>query len=214
MPTLILSLDNLVLREVHLKEGRTRIGRAGDNTLQLDNPAVSQHHAAITISGPDAFLEDCDSTNGTLLNQGNVRRAVLRNNDLITIGTYQLRYLSADPPDTLAPREPPRNPAATIHLGETQPLPPAGELRLLTGPRAGKAVPLERPFLNIGTPEQQLTILRHGAEYLVTQTAGDTPVLLNGEPVGERARPLAHRDNLEMASTRMVFLAPVAPKQE
>ncbi|MBR4876862.1 MAG: FHA domain-containing protein [Rhodocyclaceae bacterium] len=214
MPTLILSMDSLVLREVHLKEGRTRIGRAGDNTLQLDNPAVSQHHAAITVVGGDAFLEDCDSTNGTQLNQGNVRRAVLRNNDLITIGKYQLRYLSADPPDTLAPREPPRNPAATIHVNEPQPLPPPGELRLLTGARAGQAVPLVRPFLNIGTPEQQLTILRHGAEYLVTQTAGDTPVLLNGEPVGERPRPLAHRDTLEVAATRMVFLAPVAPKQE
>ena len=126
MPTLILSMDGLVLREVQLKEGRTRIGRAGDNTLQLDNPAVSQHHAAITVVGGDAFLEDCDSTNGTQLNQGNVRRAVLRNNDLITIGKYQLRYLSADPPDTLAPREPPINPAATIHEKEPQPLPPAG----------------------------------------------------------------------------------------
>lgn len=214
MPTLILSMDGLVLREVQLKEGRTRIGRAGDNTLQLDNPAVSQHHAAITVVGGDAFLEDCDSTNGTQLNQGNVRRAVLRNNDLITIGKYQLRYLSADPPDTLAPREPPINPAATIHEKEPQPLPPAGELRLLTGARAGQAVPLARPFLNIGTPEQQLTILRHGAEYLVTQTAGDTPALLNGEPVGERPRPLNHRDTLEVAATRMVFLAPVAPKQE
>lgn len=210
MPTLILSMDGLVLREVHPEEGRTRIGRAPDNALQLDNPAVSQHHAILTVIGGDTFLEDCDSTNGTTVNGTHTRRTVLHDRDLIAIGPYQLRYLSADPPDTLAPREPPRNPAATIHQSPPEALPPPGELRILTGTRAGQSLPLTRPFTTIGTPEQQLAILRHGAEYLVTHTAGTQPPLHNGQPLGERPTPLHHQDTLELGGTRMAFLAPLS----
>jgi len=42
----------------------------------------------------DSFLEDLGSTNGTLVNGNPVRKHFLRNNDVIELGKYKLRYVS------------------------------------------------------------------------------------------------------------------------
>ena len=96
MPKLVLSMDGLVLKEMPLGKERTTIGRKPDNDIQIDNLAISGHHAVITCITNDAFLEDRNSTNGTYLNGQPVKKNVLRNNDVIELGKYKIKFIVDD----------------------------------------------------------------------------------------------------------------------
>ena len=85
MAKLILSLDDVVLKELPLTKERTTIGRKPHNDIQIDNLAVSGEHAVIETIMNDCILEDLGSTNGTLVNGVLAKRHVLRNNDLIEL---------------------------------------------------------------------------------------------------------------------------------
>jgi hypothetical protein len=94
MAKLILSMDGLVLKEYALTKERTSVGRKSDNDIQIDNLAVSGDHAVIVTILNDSFLEDLDSTNGTLVNGQPVKKHFLQNNDIIELGKYRLKYVS------------------------------------------------------------------------------------------------------------------------
>ena len=68
MARLILSMDGLVLKEIPLNKERITIGRKPHNDIQIDNLAISGDHAAVVTILNDSFLEDLNSTNGTLVN--------------------------------------------------------------------------------------------------------------------------------------------------
>ena len=94
MSKLILSLEGQVIREIELNKGRMTIGRKPHNDIQIENLAVSGEHAAIATILNDSFLEDLDSTNGTLVNGSPVSKHVLQNGDIIEIGKFRLEYLN------------------------------------------------------------------------------------------------------------------------
>ena len=98
MPKLILSMDGLVLKEIELDRERISIGRKPDNDIQIDNLAISGHHAVITCILNDAFLEDQNSTNGTYVNGQPVKKHVLHHNDVVELGKYRIKYLVSAPP--------------------------------------------------------------------------------------------------------------------
>ena len=94
MSKLILSLEGQVIREIELNKERVTIGRKPHNDIQIENLAVSGEHATITTILNDSFLEDLDSTNGTLVNGSPVKKHVLQNGDVIEIGKFRLEYLN------------------------------------------------------------------------------------------------------------------------
>ena len=71
MPRLILQFDDRVLNECSLGVMAT-IGRLPDNTITIDNPAVSSHHACVFREGDDYLVEDLGSKNGTFVNRTRV----------------------------------------------------------------------------------------------------------------------------------------------
>ena len=97
MAKLILSMDNLVLKEIILNKERTTIGRKPNNDIQIDNLAVSGEHAVIVTILNDSFLEDLGSTNGTLVNGNMVKKHFLQNNDVIELGKFKLKYVNEQP---------------------------------------------------------------------------------------------------------------------
>ena len=97
MAKLILSMDNLVLKEITLNKERTTIGRKPSNDIHIDNLAVSGEHAVIVTILNDSFLEDLGSTNGTLVNGNMVKKHFLQNNDVIELGKYKLKYVNEQP---------------------------------------------------------------------------------------------------------------------
>jgi len=94
MSKLLFSLDGAFLGEYPLEKERMTIGRRPTNDIHIDNLAVSGQHAAVISIGNDAFLEDLDSTNGTLVNGKPVKKHVLQHGDVIEIGKYQLKFVN------------------------------------------------------------------------------------------------------------------------
>ena len=94
MAKLHFSLDGNSLGEFTLDKERTTIGRRTANDIHIDNLAVSGEHAVITTIGNDSFLEDMNSTNGTLVNSKAIKKHVLQHNDVVEFGKYQLLYIN------------------------------------------------------------------------------------------------------------------------
>ena len=69
------------------------IGRAQSCQLCLPCELVSDRHCRVFrgATGSRFWIEDLDSESGTWVNGKRVRRAVLREDDLIAVGSIQLR---------------------------------------------------------------------------------------------------------------------------
>lgn len=72
-----------------------RIGRDPSNQIVLnDDRYTSRYHAWVTFDANKFWLEDLGSTNGTLLNGGQVeRRELLSSGDKIRIGETDLTFV-------------------------------------------------------------------------------------------------------------------------
>jgi pSer/pThr/pTyr-binding forkhead associated (FHA) protein len=97
MPKLILSMDGLVLKEIPISKERMTIGRKPHNDIQIDNLAMSGEHAVIVTILNDSFLEDLNSTNGTMVNGVPIKKHFLQHNDVIELGKYKLKYINEAP---------------------------------------------------------------------------------------------------------------------
>ena len=95
MIKIIVSLKDKILHEIILHEDSiTTIGRDQSNNIHLVNPAVSRFHARVCSQGPDFYVEDLGSANGTYLNGKMIPlTAELSNSDKIGIGKYTLLFL-------------------------------------------------------------------------------------------------------------------------
>jgi pSer/pThr/pTyr-binding forkhead associated (FHA) protein len=100
MTTLILQLEDQVVKKCAVGPIAT-IGRLPDNTVVIDNPAVSGHHACVFPEGDQLVLEDLQSTNGTFVNGSRVSRHVLQHGDVVLVGKHTLvldQLVSEEPP--------------------------------------------------------------------------------------------------------------------
>jgi pSer/pThr/pTyr-binding forkhead associated (FHA) protein len=91
MPKLTLQFEDRMLKD-YVVGGNVTIGRLPDNTVVIDNPAVSAHHARIFREGADVVIEDLESTNGTYVNEQHVYRHRLQHGDVVLIGKHQLTF--------------------------------------------------------------------------------------------------------------------------
>jgi len=92
MAKLYLKFNDAVLKELPLTQGATTIGRLPDNTLQIDNLAVSGHHARITFNDGRYVVEDLGSLNGTFVNNKRVGAATLIHGDQVLIGKHVVEF--------------------------------------------------------------------------------------------------------------------------
>lgn len=96
MSKLVLSLPDGTTLDIPLARERTTIGRRADNDICLPNLAVSGEHAVVVTILDDSFLEDLNSTNGTLVNGNAIAKHFLRDRDQIDIGRHRLVYCADD----------------------------------------------------------------------------------------------------------------------
>jgi len=90
MPKLILKFEAAVLKEVTVGPRPVSIGRAPDNDIQIDNLAVSSHHARVFMEESRLVLEDLNSLNGTFVNNQKIQRVNLKQADQILIGKHHV----------------------------------------------------------------------------------------------------------------------------
>ena len=94
MNKIIINRGSFRLDEVVFEQGTTTIGRASDNTISLDDSAVSSHHAKIVTLFHTSYIEDLGSTNGTLVNGKPIYKHTLHSGDVIAVGNHQLLFQS------------------------------------------------------------------------------------------------------------------------
>jgi pSer/pThr/pTyr-binding forkhead associated (FHA) protein len=90
MPKLILKFEAAVLKEVPIGSQPVTIGRSPDNDIQIDNLAVSSHHAKVFMEEGKLVIEDLNSLNGTFVNNQKVQRVTLKQSDQVLIGKHHL----------------------------------------------------------------------------------------------------------------------------
>lgn len=228
MAKLILSMDGLVLKEIALDKERLTIGRKPHNDIQIDNLAISGEHAVVVTILKDSFLEDLNSTNGTLVNGQPIKKYILRNNDVVELGKYRLKYMigeaeaSGDFEKTAMVRPGMARVAAEMELAPTAgsptrsnigiapPAPAAGipgaAIQLLNGPNVGKELELTKTLTTLGKPGLQVAVIaRRPQGYFLTHVEGKQFPLLNGQALDAQAHALADHDIIEIAGIKMEF---------
>ena len=103
MPELLLLVDNVEVRRYPLRLGRNLLGRAVNSDIVIEDQTVSAKHAVIECiasSKPQSkpqwacFIQDLQSTNGTLVAGEKIRRKRLLHGDLLSLGLIRFRFSS------------------------------------------------------------------------------------------------------------------------
>ena len=79
-------------KNISIDKSPLTIGRAGDNAIPVDVLGVSSHHCEIITDGDRFTLRDLGSTNGTRVNNRDVKEHTLRPRDLIQVGTVEFLF--------------------------------------------------------------------------------------------------------------------------
>jgi pSer/pThr/pTyr-binding forkhead associated (FHA) protein len=92
MPEFIIKFEDKIIERVVTEKQRISIGRTPDNDIVLNNRGVSRKHALIEFNNNSALIIDNESLNGTFINNRKISEEVLKENDLITIGKFNIIY--------------------------------------------------------------------------------------------------------------------------
>jgi predicted component of type VI protein secretion system len=207
---------------------------------------VSGSHAVVRTIGNDSFLEDLDSTNGTMVNGKPIKKHILQHGDVIELGKYQVRYVNEAAVNAaavggvaedfektmiirpsamkaVAPATSTEPVAASIQSTTTvqevmkQGAPAVsqpeavtvGHIQVLSGPGAGREMPLNKALTTLGKPGVQVAVITkrpHG--YFITHVEGASHPLVNGQSIGVQAHELKDHDVIELAGVKMEFFFP------
>jgi len=232
MATIQIIFNGDVIQERELAKEIITIGRKSDNDIQLDNLAVSGHHAKILTVLNDSFIEDMNSTNGTYLNGSLVNKKPLTHHDVIKIGKHEIKYINenAQPgdafgktmiinPDSDGMQETEGSAAidqsvsrlaAEIassdkgSIGQKQ-----AKIRLTSGANTGKELSLTKVLTTLGKPGIQVAAItrRPTGYFLIYIDGGDSTgrPKVNNEEIGSAAHELKNSDEIEVAGVKMCF---------
>ena len=207
-------------RHIELTLETFMIGRKANNTLAIEDPAVSGHHAKIVKIQAVFFLEDLKSTNGTAVNGQPITRHQLHDADVITIGQHRLIFQENATASTPAP-PPAVDLDRTMVLRGTDRTPegpvPTAKVLIVAGKTDRLEYPLTKQVNVIGSqdgaairltgwfaPKSAATIARRGHLYSISPSQGAKTLLVNGtDVVGQQT--LKNGDQIEVAGVKLTF---------
>ncbi len=216
MPKMIVSIDEVVIKEVQLTKDKTTLGRRPYNDIVIDNLAVSGEHAVLQMSGSEVLLEDLNSTNGTYLNGKAIKKQQLQNGDSIEIGKYKIKFVGdgvsedfdktmvvkARPAAAVPRAAAPVSTGDSIGMGAFQ-----ASIKVLSGAASGREVPLTKVVTTIGKPGVAVAaITRRQQGFVVHHVEGAGNPTLNGNPIKADPISLKNGDLIELAGTQMQFV--------
>ncbi len=234
MAKLVLSFNGEVVKEYKLDKEILTIGRKPENDIHIDNLAVSSKHAKVLTILNDSFIEDLDSTNGTLIGENKINKHALQNGENIVIGNHELKYVMANADcnenefeHTMVIRpaaevtaktevagkyfeKPVGNIAADlVSSGTTTSGPGPAKLQLISGTNTGKELQLSKILTTLGKPDvQTAAITRRPAGYflIVVDAGKDNKMPLVNDTEINKQHALANGDVIEVAGIKMSFL--------
>jgi len=229
----IVRTEQIINRYSFNKDNLT-IGRKPENDVQIDNLAVSGHHARVDRTGNDYILTDLQSTNGTFVNHKQIVSHTLKHGDNIQIGKHVLIFLASEKQEAGA-----EEPVKERDLDKTMILDTAKQRELIAKQaKPGTAVPaasekigvlsalggsdlgeieLTKKLTRIGkadTSEIRLsgmmmgataaTISKRPSGYTIAFTGGRTKIKVNGNVIHDSV-PLKDFDTIEIGSHKFQF---------
>ncbi len=207
MAKLILTHEGAVIKEFNLDDKeRTTVGRKPSNDIVLDDPTVSGQHA-VFLNLQNIYIEDLDSTNGTLLNNKKVNKRQLEHGDVVRIGHHEMKFIN----------ETAQNFEKTVIIQAEKPeaasIPATGKpvLKVVNGPKQGATIELNKPYTTLGQPGGQVAVIaRRGTNFFLMQMGG-TGIKhhpkLNDVEMSAESMQLKAGDVIEVAGTRVEFTA-------
>ncbi|MBN2060202.1 MAG: FHA domain-containing protein [Deltaproteobacteria bacterium] len=232
MARIVLMFNKQVVKEYPLlKEGIT-IGRNSDNTISVDNLAVSGYHARIDKAGDDFILTDLQSTNGTFVNDKKIVSHKLSHGDNVIIGKHILLFIGTE-------KEKTEKEDQKMDLDKTMMLDTAKQKELLAKQQGvmkaaakgsekigvvsfidksglgeieltkkltkiGKADSSEIKLTGMLMPATAAMISRRPTGYAISFAGGMTKLKVNGQPVKESVQ-LNDFDTIELGSYKFQF---------
>lgn len=106
MAKLVLMVDGVGVNQFELDKPSLTIGRSAENDIHIDDLAVSSRHARIEVNKDEHFgnmtywVKDLGSTNKTFVNDSEVDRHRLHNNDVIRVGWNRFKFVDENAVDT------------------------------------------------------------------------------------------------------------------
>ena len=119
MRVVVKQLGNLV-NELTFENGPIYLGRQAGTQIHLPHPSVSRQHAVIYSTEDDKwFAEDLGSSNKTYLNDGAIRKAELKDGDLLRVANYTIEIHIKDTFGTRLPLDMADTLKAVVHGPQT-----------------------------------------------------------------------------------------------
>ena len=210
MPKMVLYSNGTVSDEFPLDKQKIDIGRDPGCEISLNDPSVSRRHANLTRIFSDYYVEDLDSTNGTILNQRNVKKHLLKHGDVLQVGNFELHFrdeeqeTSDDLDKTMVIRPKSRPKPAG------QPLPHSsqhrGALRYMSGPDNGTTKPLSRALVTLGQPGGDVAVIaRRPQGFYLLHVGGKSFPKINGKDSDKGGVQLNEGDIIEVGNLKMTF---------
>ena len=78
--------------EVELSAERLTLGRAGDNSIQIEHESISSHHGEFVFDGHSWIFTDLGSTNGTSVSGQRVESIEMANGGAFNIGHVEVVF--------------------------------------------------------------------------------------------------------------------------
>ena len=222
---LIVSKDAQEIKQIHLERTVLTIGRKHINDLHLDEASVSGTHAKILTVGNDSFIEDLQSTNGTFVNGNKIEKSPLKDQDLVKIGNFELKYLSdiASVDDdmektvilqagSVTMEDPEKKAPSPAPAATSAPAPSASDdgeakLTVVDGPSKGKFLTLSKIITRVKGPKGQSTMVskKEDGYYLLNTLSEDLAPAVNGTVVGVGSTKLNDGDIIAMGDSQLRF---------
>src|SRR5579863_1746063 len=114
-------------QKLALKRAVSSIGREEDNEIWLDDETSSRYHAELAWQDEQAYITDCDSMNGVILNGRRMRGTLpINSGDLLEIGSHRFLFEIAPRPASLTGQDDPllrhlRRPSSALDQSEEEP---------------------------------------------------------------------------------------------
>jgi len=92
MAKLVVLSEGFAGKTYELKTDKTTIGRVDDNSFSIAEGSISSHHCEINLKGGKVYVKDLDSTNGTFVNEKQVKgEALVPAGKILRLGQVEIR---------------------------------------------------------------------------------------------------------------------------
>ena len=193
---IVILKDDKPIDQVVIRGGTASIGRKSDCDISIKDPAVSGNHARLKKTRDGYLIEDLGSTNGVHIAGQRITQKILKNEDVVTIGEHQLRFLFS------------KTDAGKNQVTESAV--DGGYLKVISGANSGDRIELKEALTTLGEPGIQVAAVskRPKGHFIIHVDGGkdrDKVPLVNGEPTGFKSRKLEPGDIIEVAGIEMEY---------